>query len=86
MDEKLSLRIEEANIGEDSSFCGKTLGELRIPQKTELIVVAVKRNGKYIYNPKASTEVAENDILILLGDSRQLSKLYAMMGTKQKGG
>lgn len=71
------LRIEEAVIESGSKFEGITLKEANIPQKTGLIVIAVKNrdSGEYVYNPGSDLTLKVNDVLIILGDMSQLGKL-----------
>jgi voltage-gated potassium channel len=71
------LRIEEAVIEAGSKFEGVMLKDANIPQKTGLIVIAVKNrdSGEYIYNPGSDLKLKVNDVLIILGDMSQLGKL-----------
>lgn len=71
------LRIEEQIVPENSHFVGKSLQECEIPQKTGLLIVAVKENstGNYIYNPSANYILQPNDVLIVIGDTEQIRKL-----------
>ena len=59
----------------------KTLGEIEIPQKTGLIVVAVKEaeSGRYHYNPHASFQVKELDALIVLGEINHVETLRQLV-------
>ena len=41
----LSLRLEQQSLGERTKMAGKTLMEARIPQKTGLIVIAVRKKA-----------------------------------------
>jgi len=71
------LRIEEAAIEKNSKFDGITLIEANIPQKTGLIVIAIKNRerGEYVYNPSSDFLLKVNDVLIILGDINQLKIL-----------
>ena len=71
------LRIEEAVIEAGSKFEGVMLKEANIPQKTGLIVIAVKNRDtdEYIYNPGSDLKLKVNDVLIILVDMNQLGKL-----------
>ena len=81
-EKKDSLRIEEVPVTSGSKLEGLTLGDVEIPVKTGLIVIAVKVAGskKYIYNPHSSQKLDENDILIVLGSVKQVEKLRALVG------
>ena len=71
------LRVEEATIEEGSKFENITLQEANIPQKTGLIVIAIKRKdtGEYIYNPQSQLELKAKDVLIMMGEVDQVKKL-----------
>ena len=71
------LRIEEAVIESGSKFENITLQEANIPQKTGLIVIAVKHeeSDEYIYNPQSNLTLKANDALIMLGEVDQVKKL-----------
>ena len=77
-----TLRFEEVEVPSGSGVCGKTLGELEIPQKTGLIVVAVRESeeGKYLYNPHSSLKIGELDVLVVLGEIRDVESLKRMIG------
>ena len=76
-----SLRIEEVAVPAGSKMAGLTLGEVEVPRKTGLIVIAVKDTGndKYIYNPHSSLKLNENDLLIVLGSVSQVSRLRELV-------
>ena len=80
----LSLRLEEINIPEDSSLVNRTLSEAKIPQRTGLIVIALKRakDSKWFFNPVSSTVLNKNDKLIVLGESDRIEKLNELIKEK----
>jgi voltage-gated potassium channel len=73
----IALRVEEAGILPGSQFIGQTLGEVEVPKRTGLIVVAIKdsADGRYHYNPGAATRLKQGDVLIVLGSIEQLENL-----------
>ncbi len=77
----LSLRLEEISIPPDSNLVNKTLSEARIPQRTGLIVIALKRakDSQWFFNPVSSTVLNKNDKLIVLGESDRIEKLHEMI-------
>jgi voltage-gated potassium channel len=79
--DEFSYRMEEITIPKGTSIAEKTLKEAEIPQKTGLIVIAVKRmtDSKMLFNPSSSTTLQENDKLIVLGDPEKIDKLYALL-------
>jgi voltage-gated potassium channel len=76
----MALRAEEAVIGAGSAVAGKTLMEAQIPERTGLIVIAIK-NGEgasgLTFNPSASTKLEAGHELIVLGEEKQIKKLKA---------
>ncbi|MDH5760691.1 MAG: potassium channel protein [Gemmatimonadota bacterium] len=80
----LSLRMEEATIGEDSPMAGKTLMDAKIPQETGLIVIAVRKVGPrrhdFVFNPVADTRLDAGDEIIVLGKKDQIDRLRRHIG------
>ncbi len=77
----ISLRLEEINIPPNSNLVNKTLREAQIPQRTGLIVIALKRakDSKWFFNPVSSTVLNKNDKLIVLGETERIEKLYSII-------
>jgi voltage-gated potassium channel len=79
--EELDLRLEEVHVPVGSPFEDQTLAELRIPQKTGLIVIAARhadapgRDGPWVYNPGPEHSVLAGDILIVMGKEEQIDRL-----------
>ena len=62
------------------SLAGKTLAEARIPQRTGLVVLALRPHGEggaYRYNPGPESRLEPGDVMIVLGDTEQLQSLRA---------
>jgi voltage-gated potassium channel len=77
----VSMRMEEVTVPPNSAIDGKTLMDAQIPQKTGLIVIAIKNpeNGKLIFNPSSATILNSNDILIVLGDPDKCDRLRKLL-------
>ena len=73
--------MREITIPKGATIDGKTLKDAEIPQKTGLIVIAVKRasDSKMLFNPSSSTALQENDKLIVLGDPEKTDKLNTLL-------
>ena len=71
------LRVDEAQISGESDLLGKTLKQAQIAEKTGLVVIAIKDSvtENYKYTPPMDTVLREKDILIVIGDIEQISKL-----------
>lgn len=71
------LDLENVTIEKESSIKGKTLREARIPEKTGLIVLAIrkKENDNWIFNPSSDELLKEGDAMVVLGTENQVEKL-----------
>lgn len=69
------LRLEEVEISDGSWFVGKSLRELPIRAETKLLVVALRVDKKFIYNPEPSTALEVNSVLVVLGASTNVARL-----------
>lgn len=83
----IELRLEQAAIPETSHLVGQTLAEARIPQRTGLIILGLRRagqEGRLIYNPGPETHLNAGDVMIVLGGSQQVQQLreYAAVGVE----
>jgi len=84
--EGLALRLEEVSLPEGSTLAGVTLQDARIPQKTGLIVIAVREDGAepghggLTYNPGPEVRLDAGDVLIVLGTPGQVDNLRALAG------
>ncbi|HEY4116479.1 MAG TPA: potassium channel protein [Byssovorax sp.] len=75
-----ALRLEEVALADGSSFAGKTLAELPIRADQQLLVVAVRADGKSLNYPDGSTEMLPGSVLIVLGATANIAKLRDALG------
>jgi voltage-gated potassium channel len=79
-----TLRVEEIALPGASSWAGKTLGELDLHDRYDLLPLAVKHAGDadspLIVNPRGPTKLAAGSIIIVLGDSENLIRARADAG------
>ena len=76
--EDFSLRLELIEVSSDSSIRGQTLLQAQLPQKTGVLVVAIKKaseGGEFIYNPSSSYKIEAKDKLIILGREEEIQTL-----------
>jgi len=59
--------ITMVSVERGSKLDGKTLGEARVETTTGMHIIAVKRENRWIVNPKASTTIRAGDTLIAKG-------------------
>ncbi len=78
----VTLDLEEVTIPQRSSLVGQHLYEAKIPEKTGLIVLAVKGRGEnnLVFNPNSSVLLDEGDTMIVLGTKEQVQQLRNMVG------
>jgi len=71
------LDLESVTVEKKSSIKNLTLREAQIPQKTGLIVLAIrtKVGDNWIFNPKSDMLLQEGDIMVVLGTQEQVDKL-----------
>ncbi len=82
----IDLRLEEAVIPPGSALAGRSLSDAGIPQRTGLVVLALRRkegNGGQIYNPGPDTLLNAGDVMIVLGRQEQVDKLRQYAGNIQ---
>jgi len=64
-----------------SGFKDKTLGEMKINEKTGANIIGFRdEHGKYIINPSMQTALREGSSMIALGTPQQIEKLVAYCG------
>jgi voltage-gated potassium channel len=72
-----SVRVEEAAVGKDSPWAGKTLEQADIPRHTGLVVVALKHPeaDDFTYNPVPGERLVPGSVFIVIGSSEQVAEL-----------
>jgi voltage-gated potassium channel len=73
------LRLDEVVIPDGSSFVGKSLREVPIRTETKLLVVALRVDKKFIYNPEPSTVLEVGSVLVVLGATANVSRLRELV-------
>jgi len=71
----IPLSVEEITISEKSPLKDKLIRESGLREKTEAMVVGIKRGEKMHFNPSPSMKILENDILILIGEKSKLTAI-----------
>lgn len=74
------LRFEEVEVGKGSFLVGKTIEEAKLGEKTDALLVAIRREGRkdYEFNPSKDTRIQENDTLILIASPEMVKELEDM--------
>ncbi|MEW6221078.1 MAG: NAD-binding protein [Thermodesulfobacteriota bacterium] len=76
---QLGLRLEEAVIGPTSSLVGLALKDSGLRPDYDLIVVAIQRQGRMLFNPSPLERLAEGDILVVLGEHDNLERFNQIL-------
>lgn len=77
--EAIPATLTDLIVPYESSVAGKTLFELHAPSKC--LIVLVSRDEKFII-PNGSTVLAGGDVLLVLGDERDIAALQALLIAK----
>ncbi len=85
-EDQLSLSMEEVPITSFSHLVNLSLHQAQIPQKTGLMVIAIKAKNteKYAFNPGSSTLLNADDVLIVLGTEDQIKTLIFYVAKRKK--
>ena len=83
-DERAIIRVEEVTVAPGSDFAGKSLRDARIPDRTGLLIVAVRKGGTggFIPNPGAEQKIDPDDVLIVMGAMDKIFTLQRLAGEK----
>lgn len=78
----MDLEIGEIQVGENSSFAGKTIESSRIRQERGVIILAIKRQEAMRFNPAPDERIEPDDCLIAMGEPAQLRQLEQTAAAK----
>ncbi len=69
--------MEDVPVIRGSSIDGKTLVDVRIPEKTGLIVLAIRKKSddRWIFNPSSNEVLRAGDVMVVLGTEEQVEVL-----------
>jgi voltage-gated potassium channel len=80
------LRLEEVVVPDGSWFVGRTLMQVPIRTETKLLVVALRVDKKFIYNPEPSTALEVGSVLVVLGAARNVARLRELVVQREAEG
>ncbi len=71
------LELEEVRICPGSHMVGQTLKDVRIPEKTSCLVLAIQEDGSETlrFNPSFQETLSEGDTMLVLGQAKQINRL-----------
>ncbi|MEX0592439.1 MAG: TrkA C-terminal domain-containing protein [Nitriliruptoraceae bacterium] len=67
--------VADAFVGEGSRIDGKSLSELRLHTETGMEILAIERNGRWIYRPRPTRVLQAGDRLLALGPEEGAPRL-----------
>ncbi len=59
--------ITTATVSEDSDLVGRELGEIKLPSKCGMWIIAIKKGDRFQYGPEKKTVLEPGDVLISRG-------------------
>jgi len=79
--ENLELQMEEIKVNEKSNIVDQSLDQCDIRKDMGIIIVAIKReSGHMEFNPTSTSVIRKGDILIAMGETKQLEALEKRVG------
>lgn len=70
------LEMDIYKVEKGSWVIGQTLKSLDLRAKVGITVIAIQRNSEVILNPSADLVIKENDLLVYIGNKKQLIDAY----------
>lgn len=79
----ITLDLEEISIPKNSRLIGQKLFEAKIPDKTGLVILAVRSKDMpdYRFNPGPDELITEGDIFLVLGKKEQTEELLNLVSS-----
>jgi K+/H+ antiporter YhaU regulatory subunit KhtT len=72
--------LEEFGVPEDSSIADRTIGELRIGERTRAMILATRnKEGTFDTTPSANDRLRAGDTIVVLGTREQITRLERLM-------
>ena len=81
---KADERIYRLKITDESTGKDQKIGALNIESETGMRIIAIRREGYWIYNPQSKNELKANDIIIARGNDEGYKQLNAFFLGKQE--
>jgi voltage-gated potassium channel len=79
-EEGIEFRLEEFRVPEESFIADRTIGDLRIGERTGAMILATRnKEGRFDTTPSAWDRISASDTLIVLGTREQVRRLEQLM-------
>lgn len=84
MDHKqLNVELEEVRVAKNSAYSGKKLVDTDIRKELNIIIIAIKKpDGRMVFNPGPNTIIEDEDLLITLGENKDLAIFHREAGAE----
>jgi uncharacterized protein with PhoU and TrkA domain len=69
--------VVRAAIAPDSPFTGRTLDDIHLETETGVRVLAIRRQGNWLFNPDAETTLEAGDVVLFRGPEDGITQVYA---------
>ena len=70
-----ALRVDEVIIGAESQHIGKSLEVCDVLHSSGVVLLSIRRNGSYLFNPQPQTTLQSGDTLIVIGNPEQINEI-----------
>lgn len=81
---KAEEKISMVEVGGESDLAAEKLGDLSLPSRLSIWVLAIKREGSWIVAPGSEEEVYGGDVLILRGSRDGIDKFCYMVDAPER--
>lgn len=82
----MEFRLEEIEVAAGSPLAGETLRSARVHERTGTLVLAMRHPGKqFRTNPPPTAELVGGEILIVIGDAKQVAALRSLAARGDAG-
>jgi voltage-gated potassium channel len=77
---QVDFNLYELAIPEHSSLIGTTIADSDIREKSGALILAIKKhNGSFDLQPKSTSTISKNDVLVVIGTQEQFESLEKMV-------
>lgn len=76
-DQDIDYKLQAVTVDENSPFCGRSIRESGIREKSKGLVVGIERKDQRILNPDSQVEIEAGDLLWIVGDVHLTKNLIA---------
>ena len=81
---ELSQQYSLIEIAALPVFCEKTLGELDLPGKYGVTLLAIRRGNQFTFSPTEKHTITENENLIIVGENKKIDQLITKFKSSEE--